>query len=134
MSRISAIGTEVILSAMLTTDKGSLQNRNLILHMHGLNEWPRDWLVREIFGHPFRPFQMLPEWRTADVLGLANKAYDERKYDLLPVLADAMEEAGCQNLEFLIHLRSEGRHVRGCWALDAILGKTSLTPPNRQSA
>ena len=43
--------------------------------------------------------------------------------DRLAVLADALEEAGCDNADLLSHLRGPGPHVRGCWALDLLLGK-----------
>jgi len=52
--------------------------------------------------------------------------YDERDFERLPELADALEQAGCQNPEILAHLRSPGPHVRGCWALDAVLGNGRL--------
>jgi hypothetical protein len=89
-------------------------------------------LLKEIFGLlPFRPVSLAPAWMTPAVLNVAQAAYDNR---LLPsglldstglaVLADALEEAGCTNAEILLHLRGLGPHVRGCWAVDAILGKT----------
>ncbi|MGL4550680.1 MAG: hypothetical protein ACRC33_05795, partial [Gemmataceae bacterium] len=83
--------------------------------------------VRELFGDP-------PRWRVIDPLWLsvndgaagrlARAAYDRRSFDLLPVLADALEEAGCADADLLAHLRSPGPHVRGCWALDLLLGFT----------
>ena len=54
---------------------------------------------------------------------LACGVYDERAFDRLPILADALEEAGCDDPEILKHCRGEGPHVRGCWALDLLLGK-----------
>jgi hypothetical protein len=54
---------------------------------------------------------------------VAKQIYDERAFEHLPILADALEDAGCTAAEFLDHLRSPGPHVRGCWALDLILGK-----------
>src|SRR5262249_16792147 len=87
-------------------------------------------LVRCRFGHPFRPIQLDPPWVTPAVAGLARAAYDERvlpEGDLDPArlaaLADALEEAGGTNAEVLSHLRGPGPHVRGCWAVDLILGK-----------
>jgi hypothetical protein len=49
--------------------------------------------------------------------------YDERAFNRMPILADALEEAGCTNKDILDHCRSGGEHVRGCWAVDLILGK-----------
>jgi hypothetical protein len=57
------------------------------------------------------------------VLGLAKAIYGEGRFTDVPVLADALEEAGCADAEILTHLRGPGPHVRGCWALDLVLGK-----------
>ena len=62
-------------------------------------------------------------WRTPTVLALARTAYDERRSDLLPILADALEEAGCTDQAILDHLRRPGGHVRGCWAVGLVLAK-----------
>jgi hypothetical protein len=87
-------------------------------------------LVRDIFGNPFRPVSVDPAWLTPTVVSLVQAAYDERPLPSgeleparLAVLADALEEAGCTDAEILTHLRSPGPHVRGCWALDLVLGK-----------
>jgi hypothetical protein len=87
-------------------------------------------LLRELFGNPFRPTTLAPAWLTADVANLAQSAYQERNLSAgtlepvrLAVLSDALEEAGCTDAELLSHLRGPGPHVRGCWALDLILGK-----------
>ena len=80
-------------------------------------------LVRDIFGNPFRPVEFDPRWRTADVIGLARPIYDDRAFDRLPLLADALMEAGCDNDEVIAHCRSAGPHVRGCWVVDLVLGK-----------
>jgi hypothetical protein len=81
-------------------------------------------LLRDIFGNPFRPAALQPSWQTSEVVGLASTAYEERAFDRLPILADALEDAGCDNADILTHLRGPGRHVRGCWALDLLLGKS----------
>jgi hypothetical protein len=80
-------------------------------------------LVREVFGNPFRPVSLDPAWRTPAVLQLAQALYDDRAFDQLPILADALEEAGCSSREVLDHCRSPGPHVRGCWVVDLVLGK-----------
>jgi hypothetical protein len=54
---------------------------------------------------------------------LAETIYQERAYDRLPILADALEESGCNQQDVLTHLRSGGEHVRGCWALDLVTGR-----------
>ena len=85
-------------------------------------------LLRDILGPvPFRPLPPLnPAWLAWDggtVAKLAESIYEERAFDRLPILADALEEAGCDAAELLTHLRGPGPHVRGCWALDLLLGK-----------
>jgi hypothetical protein len=83
-------------------------------------------LICDIFGNPFRPRPTVaPAWLTWEggtVPRLARAAYDERAFDRLPVLADALEEAGCADAEILDHLRAPRPHARGCWALDLLLG------------
>jgi hypothetical protein len=95
----------------------------------------REWLaqidlLRDIFGNPFRPVSISPGWLTPTVTNLATAAYEER---ILPsgeldsarlaVLADALEEAGCDSADVLSHLREPGPHVRGCWVVDLLLDK-----------
>jgi hypothetical protein len=91
-------------------------------------------LLRCICGNPFRPVAVSPAWlawNEGTVVRLAQAAYDERHLPpgtldnaRLAVLADALEEAGCTDGQILGHLRSGGDHVRGCWALDLLLGKS----------
>jgi hypothetical protein len=87
-------------------------------------------LLREIAGNPFRPVALDPAWRTPTVTALATAAYDERilpagtlEPDRLAILADAFEDAGCDNADILGHLRSPGPHVRGCFVVDLLLQK-----------
>jgi hypothetical protein len=80
-------------------------------------------LLRDIYGNPFRPLAFKPEWRTESTVGLALKMYDERDFAAMPVLADALEDAGCTNADILNHCRQPGAHARGCWVLDLILGR-----------
>jgi hypothetical protein len=80
-------------------------------------------LLRCVAGDPFRPVACDPGWRTADVVSLARGIYDERAFDRLPILADALQDAGCDNADVLGHCRGPGPHVRGCWVVDLVLGK-----------
>jgi hypothetical protein len=83
-------------------------------------------LLRELFGNPFRWKVIDPVWLSLNdgaVRKLAQMIYENRSFDLLPILGDALEEAGCADHDVLDHLRGPGPHVRGCWALDLILGK-----------
>jgi hypothetical protein len=79
--------------------------------------------VREIFGNPFRPVAFDPRWRTPQAVALARAMYDDRRFEDMPLLADALEEAGCGSEALLQHCRDGGVHVRGCWAIDAVLGR-----------
>jgi hypothetical protein len=80
-------------------------------------------LLRCVVGNPFRPVAFDPRWRTADVTALARGIYEERAFDRLPLLADALMDAGCDSDDALTHCRSDGPHVRGCWVVDLVLGK-----------
>src|SRR5262249_27365406 len=82
-------------------------------------------LLRDIFGPlPFHPVTLNPAWRTSNVTALAQSIYDDRAFDRLPILADALEDAGCDNADILNHCRQPGEHVRGCWVVDLVLGKS----------
>jgi hypothetical protein len=84
-------------------------------------------LVRDLFGPlPFRTVTINPlwlAWNGGTVVKLAQGIYDDRGFDRLPVLADALEEASCTDPDLLGHCREPGPHVRGCWILDRLLGK-----------
>jgi hypothetical protein len=83
-------------------------------------------LVREVFGNPFRPVPVERSWlswREGTVVKLAEAIYDEWAFERLPILADALEDAGCDNADILAHCRQPGEHVRGCWVVDLLLGK-----------
>jgi hypothetical protein len=83
-------------------------------------------LLRDILGNPFRPAEIDPrwlDWRRGRVWRLAQALYRERAFDRLPVLADALQGAGCCDADLLGHLRGPGPHALGCHALDAALGK-----------
>jgi hypothetical protein len=80
-------------------------------------------LIRCAFGNPFRPVVFLPEWRTSTVLALAQQMYESRDFSAMPILADALMDAGCDNPQILEHCRGPGPHVRGCFAVDLCLGK-----------
>lgn len=84
--------------------------------------------IRDIFGNPFRPPPAIEPswlyWNDGIVPKLAQAIYDDRAFDRLPILADALEEAGCTNADMLNHCRQPGEHVRGCWVVDLLLGKS----------
>jgi hypothetical protein len=76
-----------------------------------------------VVGNPFRPDSFDPSWRTDTAIALAAHMYDCREFSALPILADALEDAGCDCADTLDHCRSPAVHVRGCWVLDRILEK-----------
>jgi hypothetical protein len=82
-------------------------------------------LVRELFGNPFRPVvlkRLWLDWSNGAVSSMARVIFDGEQFDELPYLADALLDAGCDDENLLRHLRNPAGHVRGCWALDALLG------------
>ena len=80
-------------------------------------------LLRCVFGNPFRKPAFSKKWRTETVTALATGIYADHAFDRLPILADALEEAGCDDPAMLSHLRGPGPHCRGCWVLDLALGR-----------
>ena len=80
-------------------------------------------LVRDICGNPFRPAAFSPSWRTGTAVLLARQMYESRDFSAMPTLADALQEAGCNNPEVLDHCRGPVSHVRGCWVVDLVLGR-----------
>jgi hypothetical protein len=79
--------------------------------------------LRDIAGNPFRPVTFSPEWRTDTVLALARQMYESREFGAMPILADALQDAGCGDDDVLNHCRQANGHVRGCWVIDLVLGE-----------
>ncbi|AMV27511.1 hypothetical protein VT84_24130 [Gemmata sp. SH-PL17] len=80
-------------------------------------------LLRDIVGNPFRPVTFSPAWRTSTAVTLAAQMYESREFSVMPILADALQDAGCDSADVLNHCRVPGVHVRGCWVVDLVLGK-----------
>jgi hypothetical protein len=82
-------------------------------------------LLRDIFGNPFRPVTFDPVWRTSTAVALAKQMYDTRDFGAMPILADALQDAGCTSDDILNHCRDpHATHVRGCWVVDLVMGKS----------
>ena len=82
-------------------------------------------LAHEVFGNPFRPVVFDPSWRTDTAVSLARGMYESRDFSPMPILADALQDAGCEDPDILSHCRdANAAHVRGCWVLDLVLGKS----------
>jgi hypothetical protein len=111
----------------------ALADDTTLPHIEGFHEheqlnktYPTTAILRCLF-NPFSPIAFNPTWlawKDGTVLKVAQAIYDERAFDRMPILADALEEAGCTNIEILNHCRQPGEHVRGCWVIDALLGKS----------
>lgn len=111
-------------------------------HPERAQEWARTWvmgvaqylepvadevavsLLKDIFGDPFRTVLMNQSWLSSTVVALGQGIYEDQAFDRLPILADALQDAGCEDDRILTHLRGGGLHVKGCWALDLVLGKS----------
>ena len=83
---------------------------------------PADYL-RDIFGNPFRPVAFFRAWRTDTTVALARQMYKERDFSAMPILADALQDVGCDNEDILDHCYRWKPHVRGCWVVDKVLDK-----------
>jgi hypothetical protein len=84
-------------------------------------------LLRDVFGNPFRPATVERswlKWHEGTMVKMAQGIYDDLAFERLPILADALEDAGCDNADLLAHCRRGGEHVRGCWAVDLCKGGT----------
>jgi hypothetical protein len=82
-------------------------------------------LYRDIIGSPYRPATIDADWllwRDGIIPNIAQAFYDERRFAEMPILADALEEAGCTDTDILEHCRRPGEHVRGCWVVDLLIG------------
>jgi len=100
--------------AVSVADEVTLRNRHLAVLAD---------LFRDIFGNPFRSTAINRWMITKTVTNLAREIYEGRYFDRLPILADALEDAGCTDADILNHCRQPGEHVRGCWVIDLILSK-----------
>ncbi|VTR96252.1 Uncharacterized protein OS=Sorangium cellulosum (strain So ce56) GN=sce5710 PE=4 SV=1 [Gemmata massiliana] len=80
-------------------------------------------VLRDLFGNPFRPVSFSPDYRTSTAVALAAQMYEARDFSAMPILADALQDAGCDSADMLDHCRGPGPHVRGCWVVDQVLGR-----------
>jgi hypothetical protein len=69
------------------------------------------------------PVTLDPSWLTSSVVALATGIYEEKAFHQMPILADALQDAGCDNEDILTHCREPAEHVRGCFVVDQVLGK-----------
>jgi hypothetical protein len=91
--------------------------------------WQQRWFQAEclsdIVGNPFRPVAFSAQWRTSTAVAIAQGMYGSRDFSPMPILADSLQDAGCDNDDILNHCRDPRQvHVRGCWVVDLVLGKS----------
>ena len=104
---------------------GDIDGRWFELHAAEADRVSREGmrLLKDIAGNPYQPVSLALEWRSADALALAGQMYESRDFSAMPILADALQDAGCENDDILNHCRGPGPHVRGCWVVEAVLNK-----------
>jgi hypothetical protein len=125
-ARCARRGLEYAASPLLFTEEcnPSFEERNAVSRAEQVIQCQ---LLQDIFGHLFSSRTVKSAWlawESATVRKIAQVVYDERDFDRLPILADALEDAGCANTAILDHCRGPGPHVRGCWVIDLLLGKS----------
>jgi hypothetical protein len=113
-------------NAVTSTVPQSLQA--LVLAQAIADRTARRWLwqpIRDILGGPSPPVTFSREWRTETAMLIAQQMYDSRDFSAMPILADALQDAGCENDDVLNHCRDANQvHIRGCWVVDLVLGKS----------
>jgi hypothetical protein len=114
----AAFRVDAIVSILPYAKRDNSGSRPLLASHHSVR------LLRDIFGNPFRPVAFDPEWRTDTAVSLARRMYESRDFGTMPILADALQDAGCEDEAVLAHCRDPQQvHVRGCWVVDLVLGK-----------
>ena len=106
----------------VSADVGSIDHHFATVELGWFPPSTQVALLRDIFGNSFRPVTFSPSWRTGTAVTLAARMYESCDFSALPILADALQDAGCDCAEVLDHCRGPGPHVRGCWVLDLVLG------------
>jgi hypothetical protein len=121
LAAVEAAATENDLGMIVTLVKEALHTAGLAVDGPAFRTLYR--LYRDLSGRPPTSSPFAAGWRTADVVGIARRLYETRDFSAMPILADALMDAGCDSDDILTHCRSEGPHVRGCWVVDLVLGK-----------
>jgi hypothetical protein len=110
-----------------TAERREAARRSAELQVLNSERVAQSEILRCIVGNPFCPATIAPScqaWNDGTVAKLAQGIHDDRAFDRLPILADALEEAGCDNADIINHCRQPGEHVRGCWVVDLLLNKS----------
>lgn len=110
--------------APLNRDVIGLWHNPIFLAAQAVEMRAQAGIVRELFGNPFDLVVFSHDWSTSDVVAMARGMYETRDFAAMPILADALQDAGCENEQVLHHCRDENAvHVRGCWVVDLVLEK-----------
>jgi hypothetical protein len=120
---ITRLARQVAWAARRAARSAAADNPRATFVRHGREQCA---LLRDLFGNPFQPVSLDPSWLSwqgGTIPKLAQSIYEDRAYERLPILADALEEAGCVNENILNHCRKPDVHVRGCWVVDLLLDK-----------
>ena len=112
------------LSALQNSSPPNFGDAARVVEWVGEQRATRAALFRDVVGNPFQRVELSPDWLTSTVIQIASGMYDSRDFSAMPILADALQDAGCGNDDILTHCRdSQQFHVRGCWVVDLVLGK-----------
>jgi hypothetical protein len=117
------IDLQIVRHAAYLRTRGDSDSVRYATSYSSFDEKTNSLFFRCIFGNPFRPVSFCEEWRTDTAVALARQMYESREFGAMPILADALQDAGCDNEDILSHCRGDGPHVRGCWVVDLVLGK-----------
>ena len=127
MAYAATVTTALWAPARWCTSEAARRVRQCDVVDKGQEQASQTAFLRCIFGNPFRPVTIDPSWLSWHdglLVSMARQMYDSRDFSDMPVLADALEEAGCRDQDILGHCRSGGEHVRGGWVVDLLLGKS----------
>jgi hypothetical protein len=104
------------------------QAGNYIAALDATEKNKSDLMERGISGlrcvNCYHPITPNPSWLTSTVIALAQQMYDSQDFTAMPILADALQDASCDNPQILEHCRGPGPHVRGCFVVDLCLNKS----------
>jgi hypothetical protein len=123
---LAATNMGLLLSGAIYDEIEAVRESPIFVSVHESTRLEWGLLIRDIYGpNPFRPVTFSPDWRTSTVVSLAKSMYDSRDFSPMPILSDALQDAGCEHEDILNHCRgASGIHVRGCWVVDLVLGKS----------
>jgi hypothetical protein len=105
------------------SDEAAVQGLPEYVLALGIEQSNQAHLLRDIFGNPFRTVALSTDWCTETAVALARQMYASRDFSAMPILADALQDAGCTSDDILNHCRGPGPHVRGCWVVDLLLAR-----------